>query len=335
MVPMGKYLPAAQQVPRHVACGDNTASRTISAPDSWANRRQCVIGAKRVQRKGGVVWPSGRRTARITVMTAASEWAEALGEWAIPEAILSSAPESPWGFPVDLFVDHTRRVFDGGWAPTHSRVAEVMPEGGTLLDVGCGAGAASLPVVPPVGRVVGVDEDATMLDAMETLANGLVPVELVHGRWPDVANEAGEADVAVCANVLYNVADVGPFLEALTEAASERVVLELSAVHPQAPLSPLWRRFWGLARPDRPTADAAGAVVREVLSVVPGEQRWERPRSFLGERGQGSVAWVRRRLCLTSASDDDIAESLAQLPELAPAETVTLWWAGRRRGRDR
>jgi len=262
-------------------------------------------------------------------MTAASDWAQALSEWAIPEAILASAPEPPWGFPVEVFVDHARRMFDEGWAPTHRRVAEVMPDGGTLLDVGCGAGAASLPVVPPVGCIVAVDEEATMLDALATLATGLVPVQLVQGRWPKVANEAGHADVVVCANVLYNVADVAPFLEALTEAASERVVLELSSVHPQASLSPLWRQFWGLSRPERPSADDADAVIREVVGVVPSVQRWSRPRSYLGERGPGSVAWVRRRLCLTDSSDEAIAESLAQLPELSPAETVTLWWPGR------
>ena len=100
-------------------------------------------------------------------MTAASDWAEALGEWAIPEEIIASAPESPWGFPVEVFVDHARLTIDEGWTPTHQRVAEALPVGGTLLDVGCGAGAASLPVAPPAGRIVAVDEDANMLAALD------------------------------------------------------------------------------------------------------------------------------------------------------------------------
>ena len=29
-----------------------------------------------------------------------NDWAAALGEWAIPLAILEAAPESPWGFPL-------------------------------------------------------------------------------------------------------------------------------------------------------------------------------------------------------------------------------------------
>jgi hypothetical protein len=162
------------------------------------------------------------------------------------------------------------------------------------------------------------------------LAAGRVEVAPVLGRWPEVAGEVGvaDADVAVCANVLYNVADVGPFLTDLTARASRRVVLELSVLHPQAALSPLWRHFWGLERPDRPTAEDAEAVVREVVGVAPSAERWVRSRSYLGDRNLGTVAWLRRRLCLTSASDDEIERLLPQLPELAPAATVTLWWPG-------
>ena len=225
------------------------------------------------------VWWAVTAAARLAGVTAASDWAEALGEWAIPEEIIASAPESPWGFPVEVFVDHARSTIDEGWTPTHRRVAEALPVGGTLLDVGCGAGAASLPVAPPAGRIVAVDEDANMFAALNRLAGGRVQVEPVPGRWPEVADQVAErggdagADVAVCANVLYNVADVGPFTAALTAAASRRVVLELSAVHPQAALSPLWRHFWGLERPDRPTAEDAEAVVGEVVGVAPSVER--------------------------------------------------------------
>lgn len=261
-------------------------------------------------------------------MTAASDWAQALGEWAIPDKILASAPESPWGFPVDVFIDNARRMLDEAWTPTHRRVAEALPEGGTLLDVGCGAGAASVPAAPPAGNIIAVDEDAKMLDALVGVASGRAAVEPIQGRWPDVAGHVGRADVAICANVAYNVADIGPFLEALTAAASRRVVLELSEVHPQASLSPLWQRFWGLPRPTRPTADDAAAVVHEVIGVVPEVERWARPWSFLSRRGPENVAWVRRRLCLTEASDAEIAKALGQLPEMSPAATVTLWWPG-------
>ena len=225
-------------------------------------------------------------------MTAAGRWAEALQEWAIPEEILASAPEPPWGFPLQMFADSARRALAGGLTPTHQRVAEALPEGGALLDVGSGAGAASLPLAARAGRIVAVDQDAQMLRALAGLAPDRASVELIEGRWPDVAGQAGDVDVVVCANVAYNVADLGPFIEALTRSAAHRVVLELSAVHPQSSLSPLWKHFWGACRPDRPTADDAETVVREVTGVTPSTQRWTSPMSSMGERGPNSVAWA-------------------------------------------
>jgi SAM-dependent methyltransferase len=264
-------------------------------------------------------------------VSAAAQWAQALQEWAIPDEILASAPETPWGFPVEVFVEHADQALNGAPTPTHQRVAEVLRTGGTLLDVGSGAGAAILPVAPTGGRIVAVDQDRRMLDAFAQLATGRALVELVEGRWPDLAGQVGDVDVAVCANVAYNVADLGRFVQALTDAASERVVLELSAVHPQSSLSPLWQHFWGLSRPDRPTAEDAKAVVHEVTGIVPNMQRWARSGSLLGASGPLAVARARRRLCLSPGYDDELAALLDQLPELVPSAMVTLSWPGARK----
>jgi hypothetical protein len=150
----------------------------------------------------------------------------------------------------------------------------------------------------------------------------------VPGRWPDVADRVEPVDVVVCANVAYNVADLGPFVVALTRAARERVVLELSATHPQQPLSPLWEHFWGLTRPDRPTADDAELVVIEETGAVVHADRWSRARSFMGDRSPDTVAWVRRRLCLPATADPEVASQLESLGGLAPSAMVTLWWPG-------
>lgn len=262
-------------------------------------------------------------------MTAAARWGQALAEWALPDEVLAAAPESPYGFAPQVFVDVARSALEGAPTATHRRVAEVLPPGGTLLDVGCGAGAASLPVAPPARRIVAVDQDPRMLDALVGLAAGRAEVDRVEGRWPDVADRVGTVDVAVCAHVAYNVADLAAFVDALTRRARHRVVLELSAVHPQSSVSPLWRRFWGLDRPVGPTAEDAEAVVREVTGADPSAERWTRTRSFMGDRDADTVAWMRRRLCLPASADPEVAEAMRNLPELAPSAMVTLWWPGR------
>ncbi len=262
-------------------------------------------------------------------MTAAAHWAQALAEWALPEAILAAAPEAPYGFAPHVFVEVARAALDSPPTPTHRRVVEALPPGGTLLDVGCGAGAASLPVAPPARRIVAVDQDARMLDALVGLAAGRAEVDPVEGRWPDVADRIGTVDVAVCANVAYNVPDLPAFVDALTRLARHRVVFELSAVHPQSSVTPLWRRFWGLDRPTGPTAEDAEDVVREATGAQTSAERWTRTRSFMGDLNADTVAWMRRRLCLPRSADPQVAEAMRDLPELAPSAMVTLWWPGR------
>ena len=71
-----------------------------------------------------------------------------------------------------------------------------------------------------------------------------------------MASAAPIADVVVCHHVVYNVADIVPFLTALATHARLAVVLELTSRHPQVAWSDAWRHFWGIERPTpapRPT----------------------------------------------------------------------------------
>lgn len=262
-------------------------------------------------------------------MTATEEWARALRDWAIPDEILSAAPEPPWWFPVGVFVDYAREAESGDWTPTHRHAAVALPAGGVLLDVGSGAGAASLPLAPPAGRIVAVDENHEMLQAAAELLAGRVPIEIVEGRWPEAADRVGIADVTVCANVLYNVADaVGRFIEALDRSARRRVVVELTAVHPMAELSRFWRHFWNLDRPTRPNAEDAIELIREVTGRDVSSERWCRHRSYLadGDSRHQTVPHIRRRLCLTPSADEEIARLLAEMPDADSAAVVTICW---------
>src|SRR4029453_4013537 len=65
------------------------------------------------------------------------------------------------------------------------------------------------------------------------------PAEGVQGRWPEVAGRVPVADVVVCHHVLYNVADLAPFADALTTHARPRVVGELTDRNPLGGLGPV------------------------------------------------------------------------------------------------
>ncbi|MHB1535014.1 MAG: methyltransferase [Acidimicrobiales bacterium] len=198
--------------------------------------------------------------------------------------------------------------------------------GGTVLDVGCGGGAAGLALVPPAVALTGVDESAAMLAALaEAAAEREVACHTVEGRWPDVALSVDPADVVVCHHVVYNVADVVPFLVALSDHARRAVVVELTESHPAGALNPLWERFWGLARPTGPTADDFVEVVHD-LGYRPVVRRETRPPRRAAMDRAGYVAFARRRLCLPAERDPEVDAALGDRPVLASADVVAVSW---------
>jgi SAM-dependent methyltransferase len=256
-------------------------------------------------------------------MSASARWAEDLAAWAIPDEILAQAPESPWIHPVRQFVV-AEAISD---SPSHARAREALPLRGSVLDVGCGGGRAAFAVTPPASLVIGVDHQQGMLDefAAEAVRRG-VDHRTHLGDWPDVAGDVGTADIVVCHHVAYNVADLVPFVVALDRHASRRVVMEIPVRHPLSNLSPLWRRFWDLDRPEGPTASDAFEVCRGA-GVAVNLEEWAGPPGPAGDISfDEQVRFTRIRLCLPAERDAEVAEALEQMESAPPRELATLWW---------
>lgn len=257
-------------------------------------------------------------------MTAAEQWREALATWAIPQEILDSAPEDPWIHPVEMFTVEG----DVPDSPSHTRAREALPDGGSVLDVGCGGGRASMALVPAAARVTGVDSSEPMLEryAAAAAARGVEHAEIL-GIWPAVSMQAPEADVVVCHHVVYNVPDLPPFLLSLTRHARQRVVLELPLAHPLTHMNPLWQRFWGLERPSRPTAQDCLAVAREAgidaTLDVWDDQPFEQQTTLSAEQ---RAHYLRVRLCLPAEREPEVAAAVVEAGRPAQRRTATLWW---------
>ena len=259
--------------------------------------------------------------------TAADRWTELLSGWGIPQAILDQAPESPWGHDPGRFaVDETldRDTTSARWA------REVLPPvGGTVLDVGCGGGRSSLTLVPPASELIGVDRSGAMLDRFvqaATLAG--VARRTVHGSWPEVAAVTPVADVVVCHHVLYDVQDLIPFVMALTDHAQLAVVVEIPTCHPMSALSPAFRHFWKLERPDGPTHRDLVAVLDQ-LGLQP--EFTTSPRAALPAYAADPdklLSMTRRRLCLGADRDEELAEWLEANPLPWPDTVATVRWPG-------
>jgi SAM-dependent methyltransferase len=265
----------------------------------------------------------------VAIPESARRWREDLDSWAIPPEILAAAPESPWGCPTGLFAQAAEEALAAPPAeqfPSQRRALEVLPDGGSILDVGAGGGAASLPLCPPGASVTAVDQSAGMLATFAKLAEQQgVAHTVVEGLWPDVAGQVGPADVVVCHHVLYNVGDLVPFVAALTDRARRRVVVEITASHPQSLLNPLWEHFHGVVRPTRPTAEDAATVLRDLGLHIDIEE-FARPLRWANADRREHVAFARRRLCLPAERDDEVDAVLDGSPCLRPH--VTLWWPG-------
>jgi SAM-dependent methyltransferase len=266
--------------------------------------------------------------------TAADAWTEALASWAIPEEILAKAPESPWHFPVGVFA---RRGEAAGSQLTFSnhRALEVLPDGGSVLDVGCGGGAASIPLAATASLLTGVDTSTEMLNAfLENTRSTGVDAVAIEGPWPEVAKHTPVADVVVCHHVVYNASNLGAFALRLTDRARIRVVVELTQRHPTSDLDPLWLRFHGLVRPTRPTSDDAAAVIQE-LGLHPKREDWSASRPGGYGSVQEMVAHVRRLVCLPAEWDPEIREAIAHriverdgMFGFVDRPVTTLWWEG-------
>ena len=266
-----------------------------------------------------------------------NRWREDLSAWAIPDHITADAAESPWVLPRQVFARRADRLRRDPGGPSFERAWEALGPAGSVLDVGAGAGAACLPLAPRTTALTAVDADGEMLGLLAGRAReaGLA-ARTVHGRWPDVAAQVPPADVVTCHHVVFNVPDLGPFLEALTTHARKRVVIETAAAHPLTSLNPLWLRFHGLKRPERPTAGDTLAILA-AMGRNPRHTEWSRPAEADYRSMAELVEVTRRRLCLPPGRAGEVEAALVELG-ISPGQprdlgssgrnVVTIWWEG-------
>jgi len=277
----------------------------------------------------------GKDQAQLSVLL--ERWRSDLAAWAIPEHITAAVAQSPWVLPRAVFARRADRLAATPSGASFERAWAALDPAGSLIDVGSGAGAACLPLLPRVTALTAIDTEPDMLELLErrAAASGTTP-RLITGTWPEVAAEAGNADVVTCHHVTYNVPEIEPFLVALTAAARREVVLEMTAAHPLVSLNQLWLRFHGLVRPTGPTADDLLAILA-AMGIQAGSKRWRRPGGPDYESFAELTDVTRRRLCLPPERADEVAQALMEsgIESERPVdlgssgrEVTTVWWGG-------
>lgn len=117
------------------------------------------------------------------------------------------------------------------------------------LDVGAGGGRYALPLALHVSRVVAIDPSPSMLGALDEDAAvaGIANVEIIEARWP-IADGAPHGDVALMAHVGYDIAEIGPFVDALEEAAGRLCVAVLGESAMTTVATLFWQHIHGEPR---------------------------------------------------------------------------------------
>lgn len=125
--------------------------------------------------------------------------------------------------------------------------AMVQP-GETWLDIGAGAGRYALPLALAGASVVALDPSKAMLaglrEAMTEFEVG--GIRAIEARWP--TEDPPVADVAFIAHVSYDIAEIGPFLNAMEASARRMCVAVLLSEAPATAAAGLWPAVHGEPR---------------------------------------------------------------------------------------
>ncbi len=186
----------------------------------------------------------------------------------------------------------------------------------TWLDIGAGAGRYALPIALRVRDVIALDPSPGMLAALREQAaeHGIDNVRTVEARWPvdPAAGPPTTADVALIANLGYDVEAIGAFLDAMEGAAGRLCVAILADRQPSQPAHAFWLPVHGEERAELPALDAFLDLLRS-RGRDPREVRVPRPVRGFPTRDE-LARWLRNQLFLEpgSAKDAALAEQLAR-----------------------
>lgn len=221
---------------------------------------------------------------------------------------------------IDFYAPVTGRFVHDPWR-TGDAVLEALLElpqpDETWLDIGAGAGRFALPLALRVRRVIALDPSPGMLAALRDgmATHGIENVDVMELRWPPAVDDPHpSADVALIAHVGYDIAPIGPFLDAMEVAARDRCVAILRERWPASHAAPFWPIIHGVERVPLPACidlvallEARGAEPH-VRRVPEPERRWEDEATL--------VAQLRHQLWIPDEGPDN-ERLLAAVREMA------------------
>lgn len=154
-------------------------------------------------------------------------------------------------------------------APQCAVIADLLRPDDTLLDIGVAFGATMLPLASRVSRVTALDPSPGMIALLQrNIAQlGITNVDVLEpDSWPP-SRPVQRHDVCLASAVIYEVADIGAFLDAMERHATRLCVLLVAERGTGfTPAEPVFERLHGERHIRQP-------ALRETLAVLGARRR--------------------------------------------------------------
>ena len=194
-------------------------------------------------------------------MSAIQAWDEMVRlEHEQSDRIRGQRPTDSWATAAHNFKDDPFRTDDAVVEALRSRLIQ----GETLLDVGAGGGRLALPLALSCGAVTAVEPSPSMCAVFRETADefDIRNVSIIESDWLNAAAEP--ADVVLCSNVLYVIADIGAFVRKLDSHARRLVLVILMRTPPRSQVHHVWEAVHGEPRLSLPTVPQFLPVLDEL-----------------------------------------------------------------------
>lgn len=152
----------------------------------------------------------------------------------------------------DFWGNYAARFARGIDAPDPIRdlLLTMIAPGERVLDVGAGSGRYAIPFAARAGEVIAVEPSQGMAHALEHEAQqrGITTIRVLQSDW--LTADAPQADVVICAHVVYFISEIEAFIQKLVQHARRLCAIAVRVDQRNLALSPLFEQVWG--EPEQP-----------------------------------------------------------------------------------